>query len=405
MSKILIVDDNPLNIKVLCAALEGKSYRLLTATNGERALVSAERSKPDLILLDINMPGWDGYETCRRLKENPATAAIPVIFLSALDDVDSKVKAFQAGGVDYLTKPFNQEEVWVRVANHLKISALTADLEAQNQSLNQAMEEIRTFQDKLFETNQMLTDGMKYAQRLQNSVLPDKDEILRLFPNSFVLYLPKHIISGDLYYFHRRRHKTVFAAADCTGHGVPGAFVSMLVMNLLGRCVEDRGLTEPASVLEEMDFEIKRILKQHDGALHLQDGADMAFCCIDDRTMKLQFAGAMRPVYIVRNGELVKISGDRHSLGGSLVKHKGFNSKTFELRSGDAVYLCSDGFTDQFGGNANRKMNARIFKELLLSAQNVPFSEQKKYFSDFLNSWRGDNPQTDDILLLGLSVD
>ncbi|MCS7087015.1 MAG: response regulator, partial [Bacteroidia bacterium] len=270
MAKILIVDDNPLNIKVLCSALEGKSYQLLTATNGERALVSAERSKPDLILLDINMPGWDGYETCKRLKQNPATASIPVIFLSALDDPESKVKAFHSGGVDYLTKPFNQEEVWVRVDNHLKIAALTAELEAQNQNLSQALEEVRMFQDALFETNQALTDSIKYAQRLQNAVLSDEDEFRQLFPRSFVLHLPKEIVSGDVYYFYRRRHKTIFALADCTGHGVPGAFVSMLVTNLLSRCVEDRGLTEPASILEEIDFELKRLLKRRGDKPQLQ---------------------------------------------------------------------------------------------------------------------------------------
>ena len=402
MNKILLVDDNPLNLKVLMAALGGKNYELLTATTGERALNTALVAQPNLILLDINMPGWDGYETCRRLKENPQTADIPVVFLSALDDVDSKVKAFQAGGVDYLSKPFNQEEVVVRVNNHLKISSFTAELERYNQSLQQNLEEIKAMQERVAETNEKLTDSIFYAKRLQQAVLPQASEIASAFPENFVSYLPKDVVSGDVYYFKRRRHKVVLAGADCTGHGVPGAFVSMLVTNLFARLVEERGLTEPVSILEEMDFELQKAFDNKDHKVN--DGADVAVCTIDRRTLKMQFAGAMRPMYVVREGEVVKLAPDRHSIGGGQIEHFGFTPRYFQLQNGDALYFATDGFADQFGGPTGRKMNARIFTQTLVAAQELPFARQKEFFERVFRDWQGDHPQTDDVLLWGVKI-
>ncbi|MCS7084559.1 MAG: serine/threonine-protein phosphatase, partial [Bacteroidia bacterium] len=205
-----------------------------------------------------------------------------------------------------------------------------------------------------------------------------------------------------VYYFKRRRHKVVLAGADCTGHGVPGAFVSMLALHLFARLVEERGLTEPVSILEEMDFELQKAFAGSNRKL--ADGADAAVCTIDLRTLKMQFAGAMRPMYLVRDGRIVKLAPDRRGLGGMLHLIADFTPQYLQLQKNDALYFVSDGFIDQFGGPKNRKMNALIFSQTLLDAQEIPFEEQKEFFERTFRTWQGHYPQTDDVLLWGVKI-
>lgn len=229
MTSILLVDDNPTNLKVLSANLAGLDYQLLTATTGERALVVAQNALPELILLDINLPGINGFEVCTQLKNNPITAHIPIIFLSALDDTQSKVKGFEVGGVDYVTKPFQREEVIARVQTQLKISTLTKNLEAQNKVLENI--------------NRELTDSITYASRIQKALMPTNEALLSYFPNSFVFFKPRNIVSGDFYQVFENRNKIFILVADCTGHGVPGTFMSLLGINLIRQIIEERHIT------------------------------------------------------------------------------------------------------------------------------------------------------------------
>lgn len=404
MSKILIVDDNPQNVKVLSAALSEKGYTLMAAPNGERALQIAERALPDLILLDINMPGINGYETCTRLKAKEDTAAIPVIFLSALDDVDSKVEGFRVGGVDYVTKPFNKEEVLIRVQTHLRLSELTRELEKRNHILGEALEEIQTIQDRLYQTNNTLIESINCAKQIQDSFLKPIDSLKDLFPESFVLFYPKHIVSGDFYWFSQRRNKIFLVGADCTGHGVPGAFLTIIGINLLEKLIAEQGMTDPAEVLEEMDDQLQKILRQQEESVLSYAGMDIAIAAIDTRNWAMQYAGARRPIYHARQGVVTALEKSRHCIGGGQTQHSGFITQNLQLNPNDRLYFSSDGFTDQFGGPRLRKFNSPNFLHLLTEMQVAPLANHPLKLQESLAAWQGIEEQTDDILVFGVEI-
>jgi DNA-binding response OmpR family regulator len=409
--KILIVDDNPTNLKVLATALNSEGYKVLIANNGERALQIAQSAAPDLALLDINMPGMTGFEVCRRLKSSATTQQIPIIFISALDDTQSKIEGFAAGGVDYVTKPFNKEEVFARVRTHLTMRVMAKNLEENikliekhNIELETALNKLQQTQNQLAEINRELLDSITYAARLQETLMPQKEYIKTLFPESFIFFQPRNIVSGDFYWFHKRRNKVFVAAVDCTGHGVPGAFMSILGLNMLNSLVEERGITDPSSILEEMDYEIENKLNQRGQGALSKDGMDIALCCFDFRLRTLQFACAMRQMVLISNGSLLELRGDRYPIGGAQYENNHFTNHKQELMPGDVLYLFSDGYTDQFGGEAGhpKKFGIKRFQQLLLDIHTFDMEFQANILQEEFQKWKGSGPQLDDVLIIGL---
>ncbi|MCS7073388.1 MAG: response regulator [Bacteroidia bacterium] len=401
--KILIVDDNPLNIKVLSNTLtEYQQYDVLTANTGERAILIAERALPQLILLDINMPGIDGYETCRRLKQNAKTSSIPIIFLSALDDTESKVKGFQVGGIDYITKPFQKEEVISRVQAQLRIFELTTHLEKKNHELTEYAEELKATMNQLEETNRLLLDSINYAQRIQSSIIPGLTKLREFFPESFVLHLPRNIVSGDFYYLHQIQNRKYIIAADCTGHGVPGAFMSLIGILLLDKIFSELRKPTPALVLETLNFHLQKILKSKD--LQLYDGMDIIVVSWEENIRQLQMASSMRPMLLCQNRELQIIPGEKISIGWGLFNAREFQNYQIKLSDGDSFYLFSDGYPDQFGGVQNKKYNTRRFYNLIKETSVYSIEEQSNKIYSELLEWKGNTEQTDDILIIGIRV-
>lgn len=392
MIPILLVDDNPTNLKVLSANLSGLNYQLLTATTGERALVVAENALPELILLDINLPGISGFDVCTQLKANPKTAHIPIIFLSALDDTQSKVKGFEVGGVDYVTKPFQREEVIARVQTQLKISTLTKNLEAQN---------------KILETvNQEITDSITYAARIQKALMPNPDVLQAYFPQSFVFFQPRNIVSGDFYQVFEKRNKVFVLVADCTGHGVPGAFMSLLGMNLITQIIEERNITETSAILDELDISIQKLVNQplENGEIP-RDGMDIAIIALDKQRNQIQYASAGRPIYLVRNGVLTDLRGDKYAIGGEKTENKFFTHYTLnDIQPKDRFYLFSDGITDQFGGEENKKITSKRFQQWLTDTHTLSMQAQKEALNSFFSEWKKENEQTDDVAVIGIEM-
>jgi len=406
MDKVLIVDDNPVNVKVLSSTLAESGYDLLTANTGERAIMVAERAKPDLVLLDINMPGIDGYETCRRLKASDTTKDIPVIFLSALNEIENKIEGFEVGGVDYIAKPFNQKEVCIRVENHLKISKLSRELEHKNQELNEAFEELQVIQEQLLDINTMLVESIQYSQRIQEAIIPSESALQIVFPQSFAYFQPKSIVSGDFYWVYESENYKFLAVGDCTGHGVPGAFMSLLGINALTKIVEDQKLSDPGLILNRVDYEIQRVLKQHSDSRNIiRDGMDIIVCCFDINKQILLFASAQRPLLMFRSGQIEMFEATRQSIG-----YDGYRSKTnfitneISLISGDTFYMYSDGMTDQFGGEIGRKLTPKRLRHLLVEYADQPLDIQKKNIIDHFRAWKGVYDQTDDMTLIGLKM-
>lgn len=409
--KILIVDDNPVNCRVLVNSLEEfEEYKLLVAHNGVKAVAIAEKVFPDLLLLDINMPEMNGFEVCEHLKSNPETRDIPIIFLSALDDIDSKIKGFNVGGVDYVTKPFHREEVLKRVETQIKIRRLTESLQSRNQilldknnELARLLKEIGQMKSQLQESHEQITGSITYAERIQRAFLPTHREILRIFPQHFVIYKPRDIVSGDFYLFEEKDGKLIAAAIDCTGHGVPGALMSVIGHTQLSNIISENSSLKPSDMLQELDLRVRQLLKQDEGEFRTHDGMDMNLSVYDPASKILSFAGANLPIIRYREGEeLFEIRGDVLPIGGSLVSNKVFTTHELEMLPGDVIYLFSDGFIDQFGGENGRKLTRRRFKEILQEIGSVSLEQQEQILQQFLADWQGEHEQTDDITVIAI---
>ena len=248
------------------------------------------------------------------------------------------------------------------------------------------------------EKNREITSSINYAQRIQSAILPGLDEISNAFPQSFVLYKPKDIVSGDFYFFTSKHNLKFIAAVDCTGHGVPGAFMSMIGAEKLDESVEFS--SDTSEILKTLNTGIKTSLKQSDvNDDATRDGMDLALCSVDTETRVVNYSGANRPIWIIRKGasEVEEIKATKKAIGGFTEFSQTFESSTIQLQEGDTFYLCSDGYADTFNGITGKKMNTKRFKELLIEIQPLTMIEQNEHLSNFLNNWKGNEDQVDDI--------
>jgi len=275
----------------------------------------------------------------------------------------------------------------------------------QNEILEkQVMErtfEINLQKEKLASKNREITDSITYAKRIQNAILPPVDLIKKHLPDNFVLYLPKDIVAGDFYWLENVNNKIIFAVADCTGHGVPGAMVSVVCYNALNRAVWEYGLTEPAKILDKVtDLVIETFSKSNE---EVKDGMDIALCSIEPATGKLEFAGANNPLYLVNKNELIEIKPDRQPIG----KHANrvpFKNNTIELNKGDLIYIFSDGFADQFGGISGKKFMYKQLKQLFMDLSQKSLPEQSNIIESRFNDWKGELEQIDDVCIIAVKV-
>jgi serine phosphatase RsbU (regulator of sigma subunit) len=265
-------------------------------------------------------------------------------------------------------------------------------------------EEVERQSRKVVELYNNVTDSIRYAKRLQESILPPEKRMRELLPGSFVYYRPKDIVSGDFYWVDRVQDKVVFAAVDCTGHGVPGAFMSLIGHNGLNQVVKDRERTKPAEIL----FELNRIAF---GALHkdrdqglVRDGMDLALCTLDPAGMLLEFAGANNPLYVIRDGQVLISPPNKNAIGSMELGEQAFTDHRVQLVQGDMIYIFSDGYADQFGGPKGKKYMYRRFRELLVAISGEAPERQRIRLHEEFNSWRGAHEQVDDILVMGVRI-
>lgn len=274
---------------------------------------------------------------------------------------------------------------------------INSELEIKNQRIEWAHKIIA-------EKNHEITDSINYALHIQQAILPDEGEISKLLPNNFILFKPKDIISGDFYFFAKEKDKIFLAAADCTGHGVPGGLMSVLASEKLRNAVTQS--TNPGKILSLVNESIKSTLHQSDHDYTNRNGMDIALCTIDLKNMQLEFAGANRPLWVWRKntGILEEISGTKSSIGGLTKSDKCFDTCTIKLQKGDMFYLFSDGYADQFGTN-DKKLTTKRFRNMLIELKDWPLAEQGKLLEEFINNWKGNTVQTDDMLVIGVCLD
>ncbi|MCE3296163.1 MAG: response regulator with CheY-like receiver, AAA-type ATPase, and DNA-binding domain [Crocinitomicaceae bacterium] len=263
---------------------------------------------------------------------------------------------------------------------------------------------IRESNEIISQKNRDILDSINYAKRIQNAILVPKEEIFSEL-DAFILYKPKDIVSGDFYYFSHVGEHIILAAVDCTGHGVPGALMSMIGNDLLNHITKDRKASKPAEILDLLHFGVTNVLKQHENYGETRDGMDIALLSIDKKNRKLQYAGAYRPLTLVRNGELITYKADKYPIGNAQQDRDHFTNNEIPVEKGDVLYLSSDGYADQFGGDKGKKFMVKNFNELILANAHLPMAEQEKILDKTITGWMGsEHEQVDDMLVIGLRI-
>jgi serine phosphatase RsbU (regulator of sigma subunit) len=248
-----------------------------------------------------------------------------------------------------------------------------------------------------------IEDSIRYAGRIQKAVIPDENHCLNILPESFIFFRPLNIVSGDFYWIGTVENKIIFTAADCTGHGVPGAFMSMLGVAFLNEIVNKDHITQPDIILNNLRTKVIQALQHKGSDGEAKDGMDISMVCIDNKAGMLQYAGAYNPLIMIRDGEIREFAGDKMPVG-THERMDPFSRHEIAIRKGDVLYLASDGYEDQFGGPDGKKLKAKKFKQLLLEIHKIPMNQQKVILEKHFEEWRGELRQVDDVIVAGISV-
>jgi PAS domain S-box-containing protein len=280
---------------------------------------------------------------------------------------------------------------------HLFIGQDITTMKAQTQRLTE-------FNQELHLKQRDFSDSVEYAQRIQHAILPNSERLSHLFDSAFVLYKPKDVVSGDFYWFTETEEHIFVTAGDCTGHGIPGAMLTVLAVNLLREIVQKRGVHDPGQALNLLDQEVIITLSDENGHYKAKDGLDLALVKIHKQTLVMEYAAAFRPVALVRNGQYTELKGERYPIGFFDHLEKNFTTREEQLEQGDAIYLFSDGYVDQFGGDRDKKFSKAKFRNLIESIQDMDMDEQGGFLEYAFRNWKQENPQTDDVVVVGFRV-
>jgi tetratricopeptide (TPR) repeat protein len=282
-------------------------------------------------------------------------------------------------------------------------------IKTQNQIIEEQKEIVVGQKLVVEEKNKEILDSIQYAKRIQNNLLTPEsyfeEHLINNFKSDFfILFMPKDIVSGDFYWAYRHKQKFLVAAADCTGHGVPGAFMSMLGISNLNQLVQQKNIFQPDLLLNELKNNIIKAVNPEGAKIQSRDGMDISLCCFDFENKKVDFALANNSLYQIRNGNLTEIKPDKFPVGVYEGELKPFTKHSIQLTKNDTIYLFSDGFADQFGGPKGKKFKYSQFKELLLSVQQHSMTEPKNIILEKFNDWKSDHEQVDDICIIGIKI-
>jgi serine phosphatase RsbU (regulator of sigma subunit) len=264
------------------------------------------------------------------------------------------------------------------------------------------LKETSLSREKLLEQRRELMASLKYASFIQRAVLPDQKYMENTLKEFFIFHQPRDIVSGDFYYCSRKEDYIVVAVGDCTGHGVPGALMSIMGISFLNEILSIRGTVRSSRILNLLRERVMKALHQKGYELENKDAMDMALCVYHPRSGELQFSGANNPLYHIRNKVLSEFKADKMPVGIDAIEENSFTSQTLQLKPGDIVYLFSDGYPDQFGGPDNKKFKYGPFRELLIRISDMTMEEQRKELDLVMSKWKGNEPQVDDILMFGI---
>lgn len=351
------------------------------------------------------MPQMDGFELIGMLRQQFDKQTLAIIGISTAVNKNLSVKFIKQGANDFINKPFEIEEFYCRIYQNVEmieyfaaLNEKTRELDCKNQEVNQALHEVK-------EINQTIMSSIHYAKRIQNSLLPNHHHFSQHYPENFIIWQPRDMVGGDMYFTGFFADGCLVAVIDCTGHGIPGALLSMIAMSNLRRMLEEGYNNNPAEILSYLNYVVKTTLQQDTENTFSDDGLDAAICFISHTQKTLTFAGANLPLMYVAGNKVHLIKGDRQSIGykRSDLDFK-FTNHTLPIDRRYCIYLASDGLADQRGGPQRLSFGNRRLQSLLLEYSQQPFAVQKDKILKAMADYQRDCVRQDDVTLIGFAV-
>ncbi len=401
---ILYIDDEQDNLTVFYSAFR-RDFKVHLANSALEGLEIMKKQNIHLVIADQRMPEMTGIEFLEKIKLKYPDCIRMV--LTGFTDVEAIIQAINKGRVyRYITKPWSKDELKLSIDRALETYNLKqqniklfTDLEEANQTLEKKVIE-RT--EKIESQRKELTDSIQYASRIQSALLPQKEELDKHLPAYFILNKPRNIVSGDYYWLAQKDNKVVVAVADCTGHGIPGAFMSILGLAHLNEILNQTAVLKADEILNQLRSKVIRSLHQTGKYDEARDGMEIALCVVDFTGQKLQYSGAFRPLYLIREGDLTELKGDSMPIGIYHENEIPFNYKELNFNEKDIIYMFSDGYVDQLGGPDRKTFKSKKFKQLLIDMHQKSMDLQKQILENEFEAWRSDYDQIDDIMVMGI---
>lgn len=319
-----------------------------------------------------------------------------------INEFKAKIK-LQQDELSSVHEELHQKYDEIKTIN-LELNKQNAIIEERNAVLEAQNEEIVTQRDLLSVKNMAISDSINYAMRIQTAVMPQIEYINEILPDYFILFKPRDIVSGDFYWIRQINYEVVIVVADCTGHGIPAAILSMLGISYLNEIVKQKEITQPNKILNEMRKQLKYTLKKPGRDGGIDDGLDISVCTLNKKTKLLQFSGANNSLYLIQNGEPREIHADKMPIGFYLNEKASFTNHEIQLLDDDLFFLYTDGYIDQFGGQNGSKFKSINFKRILNENYSKPIEVIKEHLDSELHNWMKGYDQTDDILVMGVRV-
>jgi len=403
---ILYIDEVEQNL-ISFKSTFSQDYHIHTASSGQVGLELMEQNTIQLVIMVQRIPDMSAIDFLKKILILYPDCM--QVILTEISDKDDIIQAINKGSTyRYVAKPWNREELKMSIDSAMEVY----NLKIQNRNLINYMQDVKlNLEQKVMERTREIeqqriniTDSIHYASRIQNALMLPSEEMDKLMPSHFVLNKPKDIVSGDYYWVSNKSDKLIIAVVDCTGHGVPGAFMSILGINFLNEIVNNTDTPRANDILNELREQVIKALGQTGQRDEAKEGMEMALCVIDFKQRRVQFSGAFRPMYLISEGELSVINGDRMPIGIYEEEMVSFTNKEVSFKENDTFYLFTDGYVDQIGGLQRKTFKSVRFKKLLKEISHKPLAEQKSILREEHEIWRAGQEQIDDILILGFEL-
>jgi sigma-B regulation protein RsbU (phosphoserine phosphatase) len=402
--RILYIDDEEDNLTVFYSTFR-RHYEVHLAHSGREGLELMQKHQIQVVIADQRMPEMTGIEFLEKIiPEYPDCIRM---VLTGFSDVEAIIQAINKGRVyRYITKPWNKDGLKITIDQALE----TYHLKQQNKKLFSDLQEAnKTLEKKVIERTKKIesqrreiTESINYASHIQHALLPPKTELDRLLPSYFILNKPRNIVSGDYYWLAQKGQKVIVAVADCTGHGIPGAFMSIIGITCMNEILNKILDIRANEFLNQLRAQVMEALHQTGRREEARDGMEITLCVIDFGKRKLQFSGAFRPLYLVRENSLMEFKGDSMPIGHYNKEEESFKNEELYFKENDMIYMFTDGYVDQLGGPDRKTFKSKRFKQLLRDIHQRPLSEQKLILEQEYEAWRNNAEQIDDILVMGI---